>query len=204
MYILYILLAVLTLLTIFTLTAKIKFFLEYKKYPGEKLYTDMYLKIGFINLTGIFKNKDKLSATKKKMKDESCEDKEKNFIQKIKNFAKTFDILKKVYSKNRWKIQKSLSVEKAEIHLKFGLLDAAQTGIATGAVWTLLYNALAFLDTIGTVKKHFFEVKPVFTEAGFISEGKFKLSVRVINAISIAISLYTTYNKVSKQHKQNL
>ena len=192
MVILYIALTILALLLLVVLTSKIKIFLEYKKYPGEKLYTDISVCFGFINLTRFIKTpkEDKL---KQKTKSSFTTD-------KIKNYVKTFKILTKVYSKNRWPIQKTLVIENVNIHLKFGLFDAMQTGIMTGAVWSLLYSALALATSVGSVKKHFFEVVPVYTEAGFISEGKIKLSVRLISAVILAVRLYTTYTKVSKEY----
>ena len=188
----YIILAIVILALILLLSSKIKLFFEYKKYPGEKLYTDISIHLGFINLSRFIKapKEDKLTQ---KTKDIFTTD-------KIKNYVKTFKILTKVYSKNRLKIQKSLVIEKVNIHIKFGLFDAMQTGIMTGALWSLLYSALALADSVGTVKKHFFEVAPVYTEPGFISEGRVKLSVRLISALILGVRLYTTYKKTVKEN----
>lgn len=192
MTVVYIILAIVILALILLLSSKIKLFFEYKKYPGEKLYTDISIHLGFVNLSGFIKapKEDKLTQ---KTKDIFTAD-------KIKNYVKTFKILTKVYSKNRWKIQKSLVIEKVNIHIKFGLFDAMQTGIMTGALWSLLYSALALTDSVGTVKKHFFEVAPVYTEPGFTSEGKVKLSVRLISALILGVRLYTTYKKTVKEN----
>jgi len=198
MVILYILIAVLLLIILF-LSAKIKIIFEYKKYPGEKLYTELNLKIGFLSLTRLLNKKAK--KQKKKETVPSPHEKEKTFKDKVKNYTKTFKILTKVYSKNRWKIQKTLIIDNVDIHIKFGLFDAAQTGIATGAVWTMLYSGLALCSAAGTVKKHFFEVAPVFTEAGFMSQGSIRLSVRVFSAVVLALRLYVTYNVISKENK---
>ena len=192
MTVVYIILAIVILALILLLSSKIKLFFEYKKYPGEKLYTDLSLSFGFIDLTKFIKTPKEDELTRK-TKDVFTTD-------KIKNYVKTFKTLTKVYSKNRWKIQKSLVIEKVNIHIKFGLFDAMQTGIMTGALWSLLYSALALADSVGTVKKHFFEVAPVYTEPGFISEGRVKLSVRFISALILGIRLYTTYKKTVKEN----
>lgn len=193
MTVVYVILAVVILALIFLLCSKIKLFFEYKKYPGEKLYTDFSVYLGLINVTGFIKKPNEDKLTKKA--------KEKITAEKIENYANTFKILAKVYSKNRWRIQKSLLVENVDTHIKFGLFDAMQTGIMTGALWSFLYSALALADAVGTVKDHFFEVAPVYTEPGFISQGSIKLSIRVINALTIMIRLYFTYRKITKVKK---
>jgi hypothetical protein len=189
--VLYVFLAVLAFLIIFALTAKIKIFFEYKKYPGEKLYIDYKITLDGISLNSVIK-KQTAKKTKEKPKDK------KGIIQKLKDLAKVISIVTKVYSKNRWFIQKRLTAEDISFHLKFGLADAASTGIATGAIWAVLYNILALISRIGTLKNHNFEVVPVYTEEGFISEGGFKLSFRLAGIISVALRLYLTYKKLTK------
>ncbi len=191
MVVLFVLLAVLAFFIIFALTAKIKIFFEYKKYPGEKLYIDYKITLGGINLKPLLKKSAKSKNPKPKD--------EKGLIQKLKDLAKAISIVTKVYSKNRWYIQKRLTAEDISFHLKFGLTDAAATGIATGAIWAVLYNILALIGRIGTLKNHNFEVVPVYTEAGFISEGSFKLSFRSIGIISVILRLYLTYKKLTKK-----
>jgi len=184
-------------LLLLLLISKIKLTFEYKKYPGENLYTDYSVYVGFIKLDKFIKKDEKKEDTRAK-KSKSSKDNEDSLLKKIKTLIKTFEIVKKVYSKNRWNIQKSLKVDNVNIHIKFGLSDAAKTGIATGALWSLLYGGLSLCDSVGTVENHFFEVAPVFTEEGFISQGNVKLSVRVISAITLLVRLYLTYNKLTK------
>ena len=192
MIVLYVFLAVLAFLIIFALTAKIKIFFEYKKYPGEKLYIDYKITLGGLRLKPIIKKLAKNKETKPKS--------EEGLIKKIKVYAKTLSLVTKIYSKNRWFIQKRITAEDISFHLKFGLTDAASTGIATGAIWAVLYNILALIGRIGTLKNHTFEVVPVYTEAGFISEGSFKLSFRLIGIISVILRLYLTYKKLTKNN----
>lgn len=207
MVILYIILAVIALIIIFAFTAKIKIFLEYKKYPGEKLYIDYNITLGGISLSRfikpvISKNEKKQTGKSKPQKAEKAKSKDdKSLIQKLKDYAEAVSVVKKVYSKNRWFIRRRIFVEDVEFHLKFGLYDAASTGIATGALWTLLYAILALVGQIGTLKNHNFEVVPVFTEAGFISQGGIRVRFRMISIISVALRLYLTYIRISKNQK---
>ena len=183
-------LSVILIFLLALLFSKIKIFFEYKKMPGEKIYTGLQISVGFIKLN--LKPKVKKAKHEKEKSDEGI-------IQKIKTFKKTFVIARKVYSKNRWHIRKSLKVENIDFHIKFGLNDAASTGIATGAIWSLLYSITAFVAQVGSLKKHYFEVVPVYTEPGLIVQGSFRLSIRVISAISIAARLYLTYKNVIKE-----
>ncbi len=196
MYLLYAVIALVIVITAFILFAKIKIIFEYKKYPGEKLYTDISVSYGFIKLDKLV-SKSISKASEKKTAKES----DMTFIKKVKSYAETFRILKTVYSKNRWFIRKRLSIDPLKFHLKFGFGDAAVTGIATGAINTMLYSLLSLLDRIGTVRNHYFEVVPVFESRGFACETRGSISLRMINILTIAVRLYLTYKKTIKTNK---
>lgn len=188
---LYLAAAIAIAILLYLFFAKIRIVFEYKKYPGEKLYTSIKLSYGFINLSGLLKKK-KLKLSQNKQETDI------GIIDKIKKYEKTLKILCKVYSKNRWFIRNRINVERLNFHLKFGLGDAAATGIATGAINSVLYWLLAFVNRVGTVKKHYFEVVPVFEGSGFISEARGSISLRMINILTIAVRVYLTYKRVSK------
>ena len=115
MTVILVVLSILTFLIFLVLSAKIKLIFEYKKLPGEKLYTHLSLKIGFINL-------DRTLNFKKKKNKEENKPKE-TFMVRIKKIARTLGILKKVYTSNRHHIHKGLTVDDVEVHIKFGLFD---------------------------------------------------------------------------------
>lgn len=198
MYFLYAVIALIIVITAFILFAKIKIIFEYKKYPGEKLYTDIRVSYGFIKLDKLV-SKSISKASEKKS--DSSKNKDMTLIKKIKSYTQTFRILKTVYSKNRWFIRKRLLIDPLKFHLKFGFGDAAATGIMTGAINTMLYWMLSFLDRIGTVKNHYFEVVPVFESRGFASEARGSITLRMINILTIAVRLYLTYKKTIKTNK---
>ena len=198
MYLLYAVITLIIVITVFLLFAKIKIIFEYKKYPGEKLYTDIHVSYGFINLDKIVSKSISKASEKKSAK---SDDKDITFVKKIKSYAETFRILKTVYSKNRWFIRKRLLIDPVKFHLKFGLGDAAATGIMTGAINTLLYWMLSFMDRIGTVRNHYFEVVPVFQERGFACETRGSITLRMINILMVAVRLYLTYKKTIKINK---
>lgn len=198
MYLLYAIITLIAVITAFILFAKIKIIFEYKKYPGEKLYTDIHISYGFIKLDKLVSKSISKASEKKSSKPQN---KDMTFIKKIKSYTQTFRILKNVYSKNRWFIRKRLLIDPINFHLKFGFGDASATGIMTGAINTMLYWMLAFLNQIGTVKNHYFEVVPVFEARGFASEARGSISLRMINILTIAVRLYLTYKKTIKTNK---
>ncbi len=198
MYLLYAVIALIIVITAFMLFAKIKIIFEYKKYPGEKLYTDIRVTYGFIKLDKLVSKVISKASAKKSF---GSEDKEMTIIKKVKAYAKTIRILKTVYSKNRWFIRKRLLIDPLKFHLKFGFGDAAVTGIMTGAINTMLYSLLSLLDRIGTVKNHYFEVVPVFESRGFACVARGSITLRMINILTIAVRLYLTYKKTIKTNK---
>lgn len=182
------------------LLIKVRIVFEVTKNQGEAFENSVRItffgeKLGF-NLKDISKNK-------KQKADKTKEQNDKKLIDKIKAYIETFSVLKKVYSKNRFLIQKRLVLENTKAFIKFGLGDAAATGIATGAVWSLLYQILAFLGCIGTVKDHEFDVVPVYNESGFCMNVKGIISFRLINIIVVAVRLFVTYRSVTKNKYRN-
>jgi len=181
------------------LVIKVRIVFEFSKTHGDKARNS--IRITFFGEKVGFDLKD-FSWKSKKNKEEKVE-KDEKFLDKIKGYIKTFKILKEVYSKNKYFIKERMVLENTNVSVKFGLGDAAITGIATGAVWTLLYNMLAFLSCIGTVRDHNFEVEPVYNESGFSMDINGIISFRLINIIRVVLKLVRTYHAVIKVNKQN-
>lgn len=202
MTVLYTILGILALLVIILLAVlfvKVRMVFSFTKKHGES--AENSIKITFF---GSKKGVDlkNLSWKSKENKEVKSKDDEK-FLDKIKGYIKTFKIMKEVYSKNKYFIKERLVLENTDVSVKFGLGDAAVTGIATGAVWTLLYSILAFLGCIGTVRDHNFEVAPVYNETGFEMDVNGIISFRLINIIRVVVKLVRTYRAVIKVNKQN-
>ena len=192
---LYVIIAIIILLVFTLLFSKFKIYFEYKKYPGEKLYTKLSVSFGFINLNRFA---DKLS---KKAENEvnKADKSEDGMIKKLKKEVQTLKAVKSVYSKNRWHIRDVIKVENLDFHVKFGLSDAAKTGIAVSEVWTVLYIARAFIAQVGTLKNHYFEVCPSYNEETFICQGNIKIGMRMISAIVLFTRLYLTYKNINNE-----
>ena len=192
---LYVIVVILLLLAYTLLFSKIKVFFEYKKNPGEKLYTKLRISLGFVNVSRFAGKLSKKAKTKAEIADKSDE----GIIKKIRDATDTLKTVSKIYKKHRWHIRSSLKVENLDFHIKFGLSDAACTGIATGAIWTLLYTGTALVTQVGTLRDHYFEVCPVYTEKGLICQGNIKLSIRVVSLAILAGRILSTYKDIKNK-----
>lgn len=185
---------------LFAFLVKVRIVFEVTKVKGEAFKNSIRItffggKVGF-NLKDLtYKNKSKTDVEKEKN--------DEKILDKIKNYIKTFKILKEVYSKNKFFIRDRLVLEDTKAYVKFGFGDAAVTGIATGAVWSLLYQILAFLSSIGTVRDHDFDVVPVYNERGFCLNVNGIISFRMINIIRVVLKLVRTYRKIIRETNKN-
>ena len=185
---------------LFAFLVKVRIVFEVTKVKGEAFKNSIRItffggKVGF-NLKDLtYKNKSKTDVKKEKN--------DEKILNKIKNYIKTFKILKEVYSTNKFFVRDRLVLEDTKAYVKFGFGDAAVTGIATGAVWSLLYQILAFLSSIGTVRDHDFDVVPVYNERGFCLNISGIISFRMINIIRVVLKLVRTYRKIIRETNKN-
>lgn len=185
---------------LFAFLVKVRIVFEVTKVKGEAFKNSIRItffggKVGF-NLKDLtYKNKSKTDVKKEKN--------DEKILNKIKNYMKTFKILKEVYSTNKFFVRDRLVLEDTKAYVKFGFGDAAVTGIATGAVWSLLYQILAFLSSIGTVRDHDFDVVPVYNERGFCLNVNGIISFRMINIIRVVLKLVRTYRKIIRETNKN-
>lgn len=103
---------------------------------------------------------------------------------------------------SRASIRKRLVMETLELDAKFGLSDAAQTGMATGVAWGVLYNLYAQLDRFVTVKTHRFAITPVFNSQGYCVAFSGTLKVRPAQLIAIGMIVLWNYLKVNRKYKK--
>lgn len=199
MYIFSAIVAIIILILLILLFLKIRLEISYCKNEGEKLALSVTVSVFGRE---IFKNGGKgttISPEKIKKLKENTEEKDEKLLDKIKSLADSIATVKAVYSKNKYKIKKCVVANNLEIYIKFGLFDAMQTGIATGLLWALLYNALALVSTVGTVYEHKFDVVPIFDKSGFCSSGKGIFRFRIINIIGVLLRIYITYKRYTKK-----
>ena len=58
-----------------------------------------------------------------------------------------------------------------------------------------MYGFAGLVSVVGILKKHYFEVAPVYTEKGLILTGNARISARIGSLIILAVRIYVTYKK---------
>jgi len=132
--------------------------------------------------------------TKKKTSEKSSEGKEKDLKRDI-DFDLICDIIKEVAVLFEF-LKKKLVISFLKLHFHMGLGDPANTGIATGHSWSVLYNAVSLLERNFTLKKQTVNITPEFFEAIFETDIEVKLSIRVFYLLSFAVKLYKAGKKI--------
>lgn len=183
------------IILILFLKFSIKF--EYDMETPFKLRLFLYNeKIG-INLLN--KKKKKHQEDKKTDADKKEETQNKKSVfEKLYDIYTEFNKVKYTYYYSQDFIRKRIVFKKLNVDVSFGMSDAAKTGIATGAIWGLLYNMLALLTKIVTVKNHNFNVEPDYNSEKFLFSANGIINFRLVNIISILIFVLIKYIKVSK------
>lgn len=187
--------AVFLLILAVTLFVKVKVIINFSKQKGDvfNISASLYLFGGLL--------KKQISLDKKK--DNSPEDKSKKetelkFFEKVKKYYGDFLKFKTVYKENSKRIRKTIYAEKICLDIKFGLGDAAKTGIATGCVWAGIYNVIAFISKVIRIKEPKINVTPEYNELTCTLAGECIITARPVNLIITASGLYKSYKKVIK------
>lgn len=195
-----VLIALLSLIAIF-LFLKISVNFKFNNEIKEELKIRVYLynkKIGFD-----IKKKQKKEKDKKLEKNSNKKEKG-TILERLYNLYTELQKMKYTYILSKEFLRKRLVLKNIEANVDFGLSDAAKTGIATGAVWTFIYNVFGFITRIFTVENHKFNVKPDYNNEKFFVSIDGILTFRIANIISIALYLLIKYITVSKKYEQNL
>ena len=101
-------------------------------------------------------------------------------------------------------IKKRVIIKELNAKITFGLEDAAKTGIATGAVWALIYNIFALITKFATVSEHKFDVEPDYNNECFSASLNGIITVKIVNIISIALYVFVKYMTVSNKYEQKI
>lgn len=160
----------------------------------------LYILGGLIKIPLKAGSKDKKKVKPDDSKNaESPEKADKSFFDGINNIFRIIRIIRKTYSQSREYVSKRISAD-LTVNISFGLYDAALTGIATGAVWTLLYELLGLISTVALIEKHKFNVDPVFEDRAMLkADGICIFRFRPVNIIGILIHILRKYNKVKAE-----
>lgn len=125
-------------------------------------------------------------------------DKSKKFLDKARELNNILDKVLKTYNGSRNHIKKKIIVNNIDFYIKFGLFDAAQTGIAIGYIWGALYGLYAFICENATVKRHNFQVEPYYENYWLEIKTSGIIKLTLVNIISVALRIYFNYKKINK------
>ena len=129
-----------------------------------------------------------------------------HFMEKLRFYDALYTALKPDVIKLLVYFQKKLRIPKYVMHLDFGFPDAANTGVAAGAAYALVYGFAALIYNHLNLKKKDLDVYvvPHFHDAkiDFYFNGIFKLRfVHIIRALFMLLNIYSSFKKI--QNKTN-
>lgn len=167
---------------------------EFKKSGAEK---KSEVKIKYLFFT--FKPKEK--PQKEKTKKEKPKEKTKK-----KSIGEWFSLFKLIeddiieilqYAKKH-----AVSVKYLKFIMDFGMADAMQTGIATGAAYGTVYNVLGFLNRNIPVEECDIKINPDFDRAHLETDIKCIFRIKNVHIIVIAVKALKMYFKMRKNNTQ--
>ncbi len=85
------------------------------------------------------------------------------------------------------------------IRCTFGTGDAAQTGMAYGAIWTLIGNVYAFLCRYVRIEFPQVELAPVYNQKTFEIEAEGIIKIRTVHIILAGLKVLRLYTKHKKE-----
>lgn len=171
---------------------KTKLIVEY----GNKRFV-LKIRNLFLRLTIDSEKLSKFRAKKDEKKNES--DEKQGVFEKISGLKERYNSVRDIIDVFSECLKKRVSMTKIEVSVKYGTGDACTTGLAYGAIWTLIGNIYSFLCRRFTIT--FPDVK---IDAQF--DGKPLLEVRCCGIIEVrfvhiiiaALRSYKTYKKHKK------
>ena len=150
--------------------------------------TDFYIQILWFKI--------KPSKTKKAKKTKPSSPKKRNNTELVKKVLAISEDIKEFVS---FAADRCTVVEKLELILEFGTSDAANTGIACGALNGVAYTAMAAIHHNTTVKKWRIEIQPDFEREIFSISFDCIVRTRLLHIINIGTKGIKLYNKFRKK-----
>ena len=196
MKILFICLGALAVLVLIFLFLRLNFYFSghFNSADGKNFTLRFYVfhpKIGFdIKFKETKKEKEKKEAEKIEGKD--------NFIDKAKRLKNNANILSNTFSASKGHIKNAITVKNINLDMKFGLGDAAATGISTGILWGTVYSVFALVCKLFTVNTHNFSIDPIFNKKTVQIRLDGVVYTRLADVLTAAFVIFKNYSKAKK------
>ena len=199
-----IILSVLVLFIILCLFVKVRLVFTASKGDEEALGFSVHISLFGGKFTRmLFPGKsdppDHKKDKKTKKKENSQPEENSGFFQKVSKYYKAFLKIKYTYIKSKPKIRRNISVDRFMLNLKFGMDDAAQTGMATGALWAGVYNVVAFVAGIVRLTEPEITITPDYERQKLEFEFESIMRFRLVNIINVLITLGINYYFINKK-----
>ena len=146
-----------------------------------------------------------LSLFRVKIKQVKKKEKEKAKPQKpdiLKLSKLIFSERQGIFDSVKYLFKKAV-IKNFKLHVKVGSEDAAETALLYGGVCAVLYPAVAFLETVMTVKKDDIKINPDFENNRSYFFLSADITVRVFHLLKFAIKVLPTIKKLTKEVKRN-
>ena len=138
-----------------------------------------------------YRRKNKQEKKSTNTESASKKPKKKLSLERIKEiFSLFFEIFKF--------LKKHLVFYEFTAKLNFGLEDAAETGILTGAAWGVLYNIVGFVDRTFVLKNHCVDVVPDFENEKLDFIFECGAGLRVFWVLSMLFALLKNIKRIRK------
>lgn len=186
-------------LVIASFFVKVRVIFDFSKKSGKKLKTSFDITVCGFSIG----SKAKKRTEKHLSKEDSQPEADVSFFDKVKNYYGLFLDFKDTYKKNSRKIRRTVYIESLCLNVRFGLGEAAKTGMATGGVWAGIYNVIAFAARIFTISEPRVEVTPLYNELKCELDGECIISARMANLIVALVSVGISYYFISKKRNKH-
>lgn len=191
--------ALFLLLLGFCLFVRIRLNLVFVKPRGAKgiLSANIELFGGRVSKSLLSPSDNMASSNEVKNQSDVCDD--TAFKEKLRKYYQAFVRVRYTWLKSKAKVRKNVFAQKLFLDVRFGLDDAAATGIAAGAVWAAAYNVIAFLSSVIRISEPEVNITPLFDDESIEAKAQCILSFTVANIISILISIGYNYFIINRK-----
>jgi|GEM_PF-6962683 len=191
--------ALFVLLLGFCLFVRVRLNLVFVKSRGTKgiLSANIELFGGRVSKSLLSPSDNMASSNEVKNQSDVCDD--TAFKEKLRKYYQAFVRVRYTWLKSKAKVRKNVFAQKLFLDVRFGLDDAAATGIAAGAVWAAAYNVIAFLSSVIRISEPEVNITPLFDDESIEAKAQCILSFTVANIISILISIGYNYFIINRK-----
>lgn len=179
---------------------KLNIIIEYHGGKVKMVFKSLLFKFTFDN------ERLKKFGGKKKKKDDGIKSGFQSGERSVDGFLAKLDKVKTQYSEVKEIVEavfdyagRRAEISDVYVRCSFGTGDAAQTGIAYGAIWTLIGNIYAFLCRYIRMEFPQVELIPAFNEKTFEIEAEGIIKMRTVHIILAGLRVLRLYKKHKKE-----